>query len=220
MKLHEGQFIKPYAELIDLIEETSEELGLEGEVIETVIYFPYIIGYADVCATDDWHEIVYAKRRDSDVYTRFTLDGEMTKTNKCVICLEQSEEEEQYIIKAMFTGEYAIKEAKEENKRTVNRRIDIKRFWNYHALAFDAKTIDLETVTYKYPHYEEGVTEEDMENIMCLFNGRLFSESTDFKEQILSEIWEMDRHLFNKLEGNPEEYFKEMKNKIDEFWAY
>lgn len=52
----------------------------------------------------------------------------------------------------MFPGEYLIKEPEDRNIKDELERQKMLEFWRKHALVFNPKDIDLETVAYSCPY--------------------------------------------------------------------
>lgn len=153
MKVHESQFIIPYEKLIKYMELKGTFNNIKDRFVEMVVEFPIDIGYSDLCKISDKDEIVYAKRKNRDIYSKFTLDGKSKLTNKCVVVLKQSyTNQNEYYLITMFPGQYAVKEPQDRNIKTEEEKKKVLEFWNSHALVFKPKDIDLETVTYRCPY--------------------------------------------------------------------
>lgn len=159
MKIHEREFIIPYSKLIEYVKNSGKFKELQDNFIEMMVEFPYHIGYTSLCETNENHTTVYAKRKGRDIYTRFTLDGEREKTNKCIVILKKSfEKDDEYFLITMFPGEYLVKEPQDRNFQSEQSRKTSVRFWENHALIFEPKTVDLESIKYMCPYNNSTVT--------------------------------------------------------------
>lgn len=153
MEVHKNQFIISYEILIKYMELNNKFQNIGNGLVEMVAEFPFYIGYTNICKISDKHEIVYAKRKNRDIYSKFTLDGEPKLTNKCVVILNQSyTNPNEYYLITMFPGEYVVKEPQDRNIKTEEERKKVLKFWENHALIFNPKEIDLETITYDCPY--------------------------------------------------------------------
>lgn len=153
MQSHADEFYIPYQALIEYMVNNGTLNDISGEFVQKVVEFPFYIGNTTLCETDDTHEIVYARRKNRDIYTRFTLNGELRKTNKCVVVLKRSNtNHNEYYLITMFPGEHLVKEPQDRNFEAEESRQAALQFWSNHALVFEPKTIDLESVRYICPY--------------------------------------------------------------------
>lgn len=153
MKVHESEFSVSYTELIQYMKNNGKFNDLQDDFIEMIVEFPFNIGYSNLCETNVNDTIVYAKRKDRELYTRFTLDGKKEKTNTCVVILRKSfVENDEYCMVKMFPGKYLIKEPEDKNFKSEKDRQAALKFWDNHALVFEPKTIDLESLKYICPY--------------------------------------------------------------------
>lgn len=153
MKVHQDDFIIPFENIISYTDSNGYFDNLTTNFVEIVVEFPFNIGYSGLCTISSSENVVYAKRKNRELYSKFTLDGRKTLINKCVFVLKRNRDNpnEFYLI-TMFPGEYAIKEPSDRNIRSEEENRTVIDFWNKHALVFNPKDIDLETATYTCPY--------------------------------------------------------------------
>jgi len=153
MQVHEKDFIIPYQNIIQYASYKGYFNDINERFVDIVVEFPFNIGYSLLCETTVQDTIVYAKRKNREIYSRFTLDGEKKLTNKCVFVLNRSNQKpDEYYLITMFPGEYLIKEPEDRNIKDELERQKMLEFWRKHALVFNPKDIDLETVAYSCPY--------------------------------------------------------------------
>ena len=153
MQVHEKDFIIPYQHIIQYALCKGYFNDINERFIDMVVEFPFNIGYSLLCETTAQDTIVYAKRKNREIHSRFTLDGEKKLTNKCVFILNRSNQEpNEYYLITMFSGEYLVKEPQDKNIKDELERQRMLEFWRNHALVFNPKDVDLETATYSCPY--------------------------------------------------------------------
>ncbi|QGU96418.1 hypothetical protein GOM49_16125 [Clostridium bovifaecis] len=152
MEVHKKQFILPYKNLIKYMQLKGEFKQVKDKFVEMVIDFPFDIGYTQLCEITSGHKIVYAKRKNRDIYSKFTLNGRSRLINKCVVVLKQSfENPDEYYLITMFPGEHIVKEPQDRNIKDKEEIKKVLEFWNNHALTFNPKEINLESIIYDCP---------------------------------------------------------------------
>lgn len=153
MQVHEKDFIIPYQNVIQYASYKGYFNDINDRFIDMVVEFPFNIGYSLLCETTAQDTIVYAKRKNREIYSRFTLDGKKKLTNKCVFVLNRSNQKpDEYYFITMFPGEYLVKEPQDKNIKDELERQRMLEFWRNHALVFNPKDVDLETATYSCPY--------------------------------------------------------------------
>lgn len=153
MQVHEKDFIIPYQNIIQYASYKGYFNDINERFVDMVVEFPFNIGYSLLCETTVQDTIVYAKRKNREIYSRFTLDGEKKLTNKCVFVLNRSNQKsDEYYLITMFPGEYLVKEPQDKNIKDELERQRMLEFWRSHALVFNPKDVDLETATYSCPY--------------------------------------------------------------------
>lgn len=153
MQVHKKDFIIPYQNIIQYAVNEGYFNKFNKRFMEIIVEFPFDIGYSLLCETRPDDAIVYAKRKNRDIYSRFTLDGKKKLINKCVFILNRSyQKDNEYYLVTMFPGEYLIKEPEDRNIKDELERQKMLEFWRKHALVFNPKDIDLETAVYSCPY--------------------------------------------------------------------
>ena len=153
MEVHKDDFIIPYDQVIEYAVKNGYLINISNKFLGMILELPFSVGYTALCKTDQDHDIVYAKRKNRDVFSRFTLDGKKVKTNKCILILNRNNQrEDEYYVITMFPGETLIKEPEDKNIKNKFEREEIIEFWKHHAFVFNPKDVDLETVKYSYKH--------------------------------------------------------------------
>lgn len=154
MEVHKHDFIIPYEDIISYAVSYDYFSNLKEDLVQLIIEFPFNIGYSNLCKTTNTEEIIYAKRKNRDVYTRFTLDGQSKLINKCAVVLKRGKEDNSnvYYLITMFPGEYLVKEPQDSHIKTEEEKLKSIEFWNEHALVFNPKDVDLLTISYNCPY--------------------------------------------------------------------
>jgi hypothetical protein len=155
MSVHQNDFKMPYDNLIKYMESKGHFNNLKDGFAEMVVEIPFDVGYTSLVETDSTHNVFYAKRKNRDIYSRFTTNVEKRLTNKCVVILNQSyTNSNEYYLVTMFPGEHLIREVQDKNIKSDEERKRILEFWNGHALILNADDIELDTVTRDCPYTE------------------------------------------------------------------
>jgi hypothetical protein len=103
--------------------------------------------FENICVeTTDEDEIIFAKRKYRDGFTRFVKNRQPEKTSKITIILKKTQEEDTYFIVTAFSGSGA--EVEPWDRQADSKSI---HFWNNHALIWDGKDVDENTITEKCP---------------------------------------------------------------------
>ena len=90
MVVHQNDFQIPYHNIIKYMESKGYFNDLKDGFVEMIVEFPFNIGYTSLVETDSTHNVLYAKRKNRDIYSRFTKNVKKRLTNKCVVILNQS----------------------------------------------------------------------------------------------------------------------------------
>lgn len=156
MSVHQNDFKIPYHNIIKYMESKGYFNNLKDGFVEMVVEFPFDIGYTSLVETDSTHNVFYAKRKNRDIYSRFTTNVKKRLTNKCVVILNQSHSDpREYYMVTMFPGEHLVKEVQDKNIKSDEERKRILEFWNGHALILNADDIDIHTATRECPYTEK-----------------------------------------------------------------
>lgn len=153
MEIHKRDFVVPYKRIISFLHKNQILDSFDGDFLEVVVQFPFKVGYTSLCKISDKDEIVYAKRKGRDIYSKFTLNGKKRLIDKCVVVAKRSHTvPNEYYLITLFPGEHAVKELGDKNIKTEDERKNVQEFWAEHALVFEAKNVDLQTVLYSCPY--------------------------------------------------------------------
>ncbi len=148
MEVHQDEFLFDWKELIRNYEEQGCFNSLSNQSEKIIIHSPEPIGFSSLVNTDENSKIIYAKRKDRTIYTRFVKDRKRSITNSFVVILNKSRyKDNQYFLVTMFPGEGAYKEPEDPYITTQEELIESLLFWENHALVFDENTIDHNTIT-------------------------------------------------------------------------
>lgn len=131
-------------DLIDLVKEAVEYSELDGEKVALEVDLGRIVGFTSMVEVTDKDEIVYAKRLDRDKYSKFVKNKELLPTPKVVIIL--FEKEYGYLVWSAWCGELIPQET--DGKGGIK---DSESFKLNHAMVYDPKIIQLETITSENP---------------------------------------------------------------------
>lgn len=88
--VHQNDFKMLYDNLIKYMESKGYFNNVKDGFVEMVVEFPFDIGYTSLVEIDSTHNVFYAKRKNRDIYSRFTTNVKKRLTNKCVVILNQS----------------------------------------------------------------------------------------------------------------------------------
>jgi len=153
MQVHQDQFSIPYQNLISYMKNNRTFENLDKDFIEMVVEFPFNVGYSDLCKVKDSDNIIYAKRKDRSIYSKFLIGRESTEIDKCVVVLKRSyDKPNEYYLITMFPGEYCIKEPQDKNIKSEDEKNNIMKFWDKHAFVFKLDEIDKNTITKVCPY--------------------------------------------------------------------
>lgn len=156
MVVHQNDFKIPYHNLMKYMESKGYFNNLKDGFVEMIVEVPFDIGYTSLVETDSTHNVFYAKRKNRDIYSRFTTNGEKRLTNRCVVILNQSySDPREYYLVTMFPGEHLIREVQDKNIKSDEERKRILEFWSGHALVLNADDIDIHTATRDCPYTQE-----------------------------------------------------------------
>ncbi|MGL4731546.1 MAG: hypothetical protein ACRCW0_08175 [Clostridium sp.] len=147
IEAHKQDFNISYYKLISFIERNEYLDKCDEDFIEKVIELPFEVGYTHLSETGEEDFIIYAKRLNRDIYSKFTLNRSKRVTNKCVVVLRKNKNaDNEYFIVTMFPGEYAVKELEDRNIKTEDERERVVKFWDKHAFAYDVNIINPATI--------------------------------------------------------------------------
>lgn len=155
MESHEGEFLYNWEYLIKLAMEEGKfnSLNKNFEVIN-IEFKNKNIGYCSLIKTTQNDEIVYAKRLNRNIYTRFIKDKKPKLTNRMMVILNRNRKKpNEYYLITMFPGDKSFKEPEDLNIKTKEELIECLEFWENYALIYD-KSIIQENSIIDYCPYE------------------------------------------------------------------
>lgn len=148
MESHKGDFLYDWEILIKLAMEEGKfnSLNKNFEVIN-IEFQGKNIGYCSLVKTAQGDEIIYAKRLNRNIYTRFIKNKRPILTNSMTIILNRNRKKSnEYYLITMFPGDESFKEPEDLNIRTKEELIECLEFWEKHALTYDKSIIQENSV--------------------------------------------------------------------------
>lgn len=153
MEVHKRDFIIPYYKLVQYALNKGYFDNLNTDFLAIIVEFPFNIGFSTLTQTKPGDEIVYGKRKNRDIYSRFTLNGKRKLINKSIFVLNRSyTKDNEYYLITMYPGEYLVKELDDPSIKDELERRKMFEFWSNHAIIFNPRDTDLETLTYRCPY--------------------------------------------------------------------
>lgn len=130
--------------LIELVKEALPNIVLE-DLDQTVLEYDMgrVVGTTNLVETTQDDEILYAKRRDRDKYSRFVKNKELTPCSSLVIVIRK--QDESYFLWTAMCGRMLPPDAYVEDSL----------FNRTHALVYDETLIQKHTATSSKPRDEE-----------------------------------------------------------------
>lgn len=155
MEVHQHEFFLDWQEMIRRYEQEGYFDHLSNQSEKIMINLPEPIGITSLVETDENSEIIYAKRKERNLYTRFVKNRKGSITSSFVVILNKSRNNDNdYFLVTMFPGKGAYREPEDPNISTKEELIQSLLFWENHALVFDESTINLETITPICPYQD------------------------------------------------------------------
>lgn len=146
MAVHRSSFIVPYQDLISYCQKNNLFNYLTNSFETRTVEFPFPIGYCELVETSASDKIIYAKRINRKIHTRFVLNREPKLVNTCVFCLKRSYTNLDFRIITMFPGFISYKEPEDPTIKSITELEGTLIFWKNHALIYNEKIIDKQTV--------------------------------------------------------------------------
>lgn len=128
--------IRETPNLLELVKEAIEGADIVGEdeiLFEKDMW--RIVGTTTLVKTTDADEIVYAKRKERDKYSRFAKNRELTPTSYIVVCVRKQGDD--YMLWTAMCGRLLPKEWYDSTSH----------FSRTHALVYDEDLVQLDTAT-------------------------------------------------------------------------
>lgn len=142
---HASTHLADTPELLTLVQEALPSIVVDGEYTQYEHDFGRVIGESDLVETEDDDDVVYARRFQRDIYTRFVKNKKAQPSSRITIWLKTTDTDKCELVTAYvgrpvppFPGdEFETKES--------------KPFWSKHALAWGRQEIVLGTETKECP---------------------------------------------------------------------
>ena len=147
MEVHKKEFLYDWEELLNLAvnEGKLNNLNKDFEIVK--IDFLSNIGYCTLIGTSEDDEIVYAKRHNRDIYSRFVKDRKVNLVKSVVLILNRNRKDlNEYYLVTMYPGNISHKEPEDLNIKSKNELIESLEFWGNHALIYDEYIIQIESI--------------------------------------------------------------------------
>lgn len=128
--------IRETSNLLELVKEAIEATDISGD--DEIIFekdMGRIVGTTTLVETTDADEIVYARRKNRVVYSRFAMNRELTPVGYVVVCIRKQDGE--YLLWTAWCGRLLPKEWHDPSSN----------FSQTHALVYDESLLQLDTVT-------------------------------------------------------------------------
>lgn len=143
---HAATHIADTPELIGLIKELLESSDLQGESVRFAKDMGRIIGESDLVETDSSDDIVYAKRKNRDVFTSFTKSRKPVDSRLLSVSFERLEDGT-YDLDSAWIGPIdspAFPGEPDADETSIP-------FWTSHALVWGRQEVQADTVTKTCP---------------------------------------------------------------------
>lgn len=153
MKSHESEFLYEWEELLNIVmkEGKLNELNKDFEIV--TIDFSYDIGYCTLIETKKDDEVIYAKRINRDIYSRFVKDKKIENVKSIVVILNKNRKRlNEYYLVTMFPGGKSQKEPEDMNIKSREELIECLEFWESHALVYDESIIQKDSIKSNCPY--------------------------------------------------------------------
>lgn len=142
---HASTHLQDSPELIGQIKSILIRTEVSGDNVAFQTDIDTAIGKSDLVETSDKDEIIYAKRKNRDIYTRFVKNREPVDTNFVTIILHKREDED-YNLFSAWVGPLVPPFPGDKMEHP-----DSKEFWSNHALVWGNQEIQPGTETTKQP---------------------------------------------------------------------
>lgn len=143
MICHDKEFLHGWEKTFDLLQEKGAFKQLTEDVERIVTTFQEPIGYSMLLETTDQDEIVYAKRLERELYTRFVKGKEPEYSYQVMCILRKSKEvEDAYELITMYPGGKSEKEPEDTNIQTKEEMMRSLLFWKDRALIYTPSNIE------------------------------------------------------------------------------
>ncbi|MDF2878836.1 MAG: hypothetical protein K0S30_1932 [Clostridia bacterium] len=153
MEAHKADFIVEWTSLMRRVKEILLQETIQEEFIVRELNMGKAIGYEKLIKTKETDTIVYAKRLNRELYTRFVKYKTAALTHTMVVILNQDRyNPHKYDLVTAYPGRIAYKEPEDLNILTKQELMGSLEFWQQHALIFDEANIDVTTIRASCPY--------------------------------------------------------------------
>ena len=143
MLCHNDDFFKGWKATFELLQEKGAFNDLKEPIERLEVALDEPIGYCTLVDTTDEDEIVYAKRLERELYTRFVKDREPSLIAHVVVILKKDEEvEDSYRLITMYPGRRSEKEPEDIKIESKEELIRSLNFWSKKALIYNEDIIE------------------------------------------------------------------------------
>ncbi|MGL5675915.1 MAG: hypothetical protein ACRDDX_05860 [Cellulosilyticaceae bacterium] len=143
MVCHDKEFLEGWEKTFESIQAKGAFDDLTADVERIITTFEEPIGYSMLLETTDEDEIVYAKRLERELYTRFVKDKEPGPSYQVMCILRKSEEVEgAYDLITMYPGGKSEKEPEDIHIQDKEEMIRSLQFWKERALIYNPANIE------------------------------------------------------------------------------
>lgn len=127
-------------QILSLVKEVVEQSVLEGENVAIEKDLGRVVGVTNCVTTDESDDIIYAKRKKRDTFSRFVKNKQAQPTNFVTVILHEAEDG--YELWSAWCGQPVP--MVRDSKGVLHGD---KAFWENHALLYDPEIIQPDTVS-------------------------------------------------------------------------
>lgn len=143
MICHDQEFLEGWEKTLERIQKRGVFEQLTEDVERIITTFEEPIGYSMLLETTETDEIVYAKRLERELYTRFVKGKEPTYSYQVMCILKKSKEEENaYRLITMYPGGKSEKEPEDIHIEDKEEMIRSLLFWRERALIYNPENVE------------------------------------------------------------------------------
>jgi hypothetical protein len=141
---HVALHLKEYPDLLNILREVLSATRVEQGASALELDLNRPIGFTTKISTNPDDKIVYAKRKERDMYARFVVGKKPKITSKITVIL--NENEDGFTIWSAWVGDLAPSFPGGENENA-----ESKIYWSNNALIYNPDIIQSETITEACP---------------------------------------------------------------------
>lgn len=143
MLCHDDDFFKGWKATFEMIKKKGELDHLKESVERLEVVLDEPVGYCTLVETSEADEVVYAKRLERELYTRFVKNRKPQEVTHVMVILRKSEEEEDtYRLITMYPGFPSEKEPEDLNIASKEELMRSLNFWSKKALIYNEHIIE------------------------------------------------------------------------------